>query len=79
MSGADTVLKFGLTIRGGAAASADGTVHFGCFQRLRIFAGGVLISNWDNYNNLLDMLITCQQSTDTVTGYSNFFLLPSIC
>jgi hypothetical protein len=35
---------------------------------LEFFAGGVLISDWDNYNNLLDMLITCQQSTDTVTG-----------
>jgi hypothetical protein len=27
-----------------------------------------LISDWDNYNNLLDMLMTCQQSTDTLTG-----------
>ncbi len=27
-----------------------------------------MISDWDNYNNLLDMLITCQQSTDTVSG-----------
>jgi hypothetical protein len=74
MSGADTVLKLSLTIRGNAAGHATGTVNlnkggaYGCFQRLRIFCAGVMISDWDNYNNLLDMLITCQQSTDTLTG-----------
>jgi hypothetical protein len=74
MSGHDTVLKFGLTLRGGGTASADGTVQlnkggaYGCFQRLRVFAGGVLISDIDNYGNLMDMLISCQQSTDSVMG-----------
>jgi hypothetical protein len=33
-----------------------------------VFVAGVLISDIDNYANLLDMLITCQQSTDTVMG-----------
>lgn len=74
MSGADSVIKFGLTLRGGGIGSGAGTVHlnkggaYGCFQRMRVFAGGVLISDIDNYANLLDMLITCQQSTDSVTG-----------
>ena len=74
MSGADTVLKFTLTIRGGAAVSGAGTVHlnkagaYACFQRMRVFAAGILISAIDNYANLLDMLVTCQQSTDSVMG-----------
>jgi hypothetical protein len=74
MSGHDSVLKFGLSIKYGSTAAAAGTVHlnkggaYGIFQRLRIFAGGVLISDIDNYGNLMDMLVTCQQSTDTVSG-----------
>ena len=74
LSGQDTVLKFGLTIRGGAAVSGAGTVQlnkagaYGCFQRMRVFAAGVLISDIDNYGNLMDLLVTCQQSTDIVTG-----------
>jgi hypothetical protein len=74
MSGHDTVLKFGLSIKNGATAAADGTVKlnkggaYGVFQRMRVFAGGVLISDIDNYGNLMDMLVTCQQSTDTVSG-----------
>ena len=74
MSGADTVLKFGLTVRGGATANADKVTQlnkggaYAVIQRMRVFAGGVLISDIDNYGNLMDMLITCQQSTDIVGG-----------
>ena len=74
MSGVDTVLKFALSIKNGGTAAADGTIKlnkggaYGVFQRMRVFAGGVLISDIDNYGNLMDMLVTCQQSTDTVSG-----------
>ena len=74
MSGHDTVLKFGLSIKNGATAAADGTIKlnkagaYGVFQRMRVFAGGILISDIDNYGNLMDMLVTCQQSTDSVMG-----------
>ena len=74
MSGHDTVLKFGLSIKNGGTAAADGTIKlnkggaYGVFQRMRVFAGGILISDIDNYGNLMDMLITCQQSTDSVMG-----------
>ena len=74
MCGHNSVLKFALSIKNGGTVAADGTVKlnkggaYGVFQRMRVFAGGVLISDIDNYGNLMDMLITCQQSTDTVTG-----------
>ena len=74
MSGVDTVLKFALSIKNGGTAAADGTIKlnkggaYGVFQRMRVFAGGILISDIDNYGNLMDMLVTCQQSTDTVSG-----------
>jgi hypothetical protein len=70
MSGADTVLKFDLTIKSGATTNLANTVllnkagGFGCFQRMRIFHGGSLLSDIDNYANLLDMLVVCQQSAD---------------
>ena len=72
MSGHDTVLKFTLTLKGGAAAHVAHSVKlnkcgaYGCFQRLRIFHGGTLLSDIDNYANLMDMLIPIQQSTDGV-------------
>ena len=74
MSGVDTVLKFALSIKNGGTAAGDGTIKlnkggaYGVFQRMRVFAGGILISDIDNYGNLMDMLVTCQQSTDTVSG-----------
>ena len=74
LSGVDCVLKFALSIKNGGTAAADGTIKlnkggaYGVFQRMRVFAGGILISDIDNYGNLMDMLVTCQQSTDTVSG-----------
>ena len=74
LSGVDTVIKFALTIKNGGTLAAAGTIQlnkggaYGLFQRMRVFAGGVLISDIDNYGNLMDMLVTCQQSTDTVSG-----------
>ena len=75
MSGADTVLKFDFTIKGtDATGNAVNTVlmnksgGYGCFQRMRIFHGGSLLSDIDNYGNLLDMLISAQQSTDSLAA-----------
>jgi hypothetical protein len=72
MSGADTVLKFDLTIRAGdnANGNVNNSVFFnkagayGCFQRMRILHGGTMLSDIDNYANLIDMLVVSQQSTD---------------
>jgi hypothetical protein len=77
MSGADTVLKFDLTIKGAAAGNLSGTVFYnkagayGCFQRLRLIHGGTLLSDMDNYGNLLDMLTVTQQSMDSLGGKYN--------
>ena len=72
LSGHDCVLKFTLTLKGGATAHNANTVKlnkcgaYGCFQRLRIFHSGALLSDIDNYANLMDMLIPIQQSSDGV-------------
>ena len=74
MSGADTMLKFDLTLRGGAAAHVANSIKFnksgvnGCFQRLRIFHGGTLLSDIDHYANLMDMIYPVQQSSDALVG-----------
>ena len=70
MSGHDTVLKFDLTIKANAAGNAANTVFLNkggahaCFQRMRIFHGGSLLSDIDQYANLMDMLVVSQQSAD---------------
>ena len=77
LSGADTVMKFDLTIKAAAAGNAINTIYynkaggFGCFQRMRIFHGGTLLSDIDNYGNLLDILICFQQSTDILGAKYN--------
>lgn len=74
MSGADTVLKFDLTIKGDGAGSAVSSTFFnkagafGCFQRMRILHGGTMLSDIDHYANLLDMLVVSQQSTDILAA-----------
>ena len=75
MSGADTILKFDFTIKGTAATgNAVNTVlmnksgGYSCIQRMRLFHGGTLLSDIDNYGNLLDMLISAQQSTDSLAS-----------
>ena len=77
MSGADTVLKFTLTLKGGATAHTANTVKlnkcgaYGCFQRVRIFHSGALLSDIDNYANLMDMIIPITQSSDDVASKYN--------
>lgn len=77
MSGADTVLKFTLTLKGGATAHTANTVKlnkcgaYGCFQRVRIFHSGALLSDIDNYANLMDMIIPITQSSDGVASKYN--------
>jgi hypothetical protein len=75
MSGADTMLKFDLTIKGRTGgAHAANTIKlnkcgvYGCFQRLRIFHGGTLLSDVDSYANLMDMIFPVQQSSDALAG-----------
>jgi hypothetical protein len=75
MSGADTMLKFDLTIKGRTGGThAANTIKlnkcgvYGCFQRLRIFHGGTLLSDIDHYANLMDMIYPVQQSSDALVG-----------
>ena len=74
LSGADTMLKFDLTIKGGATDSVADSIKlnkcgaYGCFQRMRIFHSGALLSDIDNYANLMDMLFPLQQGSDTLAG-----------
>jgi len=73
MSGRDSCLKFNFNCKnppGGVAATAcfNKCGAFGCIQRIRVFHGSVLLSDIDNYNVLMDMLITCQLSSDIVGG-----------
>ena len=78
MSGQDSILKFDLTLRGAATTGhAANTIYFnkagayGCFQRMRIFHGGALLSDIDNYANLLDMLVVAQQAPDILLSKYN--------
>ena len=73
MSAKDSVFKFNFNCK--APAAIPTTVSFlnrcgafGCIQRLRIFHGSVLLSDIDNYNVLMDLLINAQLSTDIVGG-----------
>ena len=73
MSGRDSCLKFNFNCKnpaGGVPATAcfNKCGAFGCIQRIRVFHGSVLLSDIDNYNVLMDMLISCQLSSDIVGG-----------
>ena len=70
MSGADTVLKCTLNIANAAECTANldrGGVA-GVIQRLRLFHGSTLLSDIDNYGNLVNMMTTLQQSSDSCAG-----------
>ena len=75
MSAADTILKFNLNFANGATANARYRLNrsgaYACIQRMRIFLGSTLLSDIDSYGNLMDMLISAQQSTDSVGGKLN--------
>lgn len=75
MSGPDSVLKMDFTVKGTAATgNALNTIllnkagAYGFFQRMRIFHGGSLLSDIDNYAALMDMLIPIQQSSDALVS-----------
>ena len=73
MSAKDSVLKFNFNCKGPAtiptaAAYLNRCGAFGCIQRLRVFHGSVLLSDIDNYNVLMELLINTQLSTDIVGG-----------
>ena len=76
MSAADTILKFNLNFRNATAGAVTYRLNrsgaYAVIQRVRIFAGNsVLLSDIDAYGNLMDMLISCQQSSDSVGGKLN--------
>jgi hypothetical protein len=72
MSGADTLLKCSLNVRNGTAgagvACLDRGGIAGIIQRLRIFHGSTLLTDIDNYGNLVAMLTSLQQSGETCTN-----------
>ena len=71
MSGADTLLKCTLNLRTSANDAVAALERGGIatiIQRLRMFHGSTLLTDIDNYGNLLSMLTSVQQSSDNVLG-----------
>jgi hypothetical protein len=72
MSGADSLLKFGLTATATATACnyvrLDKAGAHSLIQRVRVFHGSTLLSDIDNYNNLVGMMMALQQSGDSAKG-----------
>jgi hypothetical protein len=72
MSGADSCLKLDFTVRGAVGDNIANSIllnkcgAYGFFQRMRVFHGGSLLSDIDNYAALMDMLIPIQQSSDSI-------------
>ena len=67
--------KFDLTLKGRTGGShlantikLNKSRAYGCIQRMRIFHGGVLLSDIDQYSNLMDMIFPVQQSSDSLVG-----------
>lgn len=77
MSGADSVFKFSLNVGNGSDASGNDFIRLdkcgahGCIKRVRIFHGSTLLSDIDNYNNLVAMMMSLQQSQDSSNGKQN--------
>jgi len=74
MSGADSVLKFTLNVTNGGAINnfirLDKSCH-SLIQRVRVFHGSQLLSDIDNYGNLVSMMMSIQQTTDSFCGKMN--------
>jgi hypothetical protein len=72
MSGADTLLKCSLNVRNGNAGAGIACLErcgiAGVIQRLRIFHGSTLLTDIDNYGNLVSLLTSLQQSAETVSN-----------
>jgi hypothetical protein len=72
MSGADSLLKFGVTATATATACdyvrLDKAGAHSLIQRVRVFHGSTLLSDIDNYNNLVGMMMALQQSGDSAKG-----------
>jgi hypothetical protein len=71
-SGQDSILKFNFNFRNngnaGTTYSLNRSGAYSIFQRMRIILGSTLLSDIDAYGNLMDLLVTTQQSTDAITG-----------
>jgi hypothetical protein len=75
LSGGDSVFKFNLTITNGTtpnnfARLGAGGAH-GCIQRVRLWHGSTLLSDVDDYSNLVAMCIAIQESGDRSHGLQN--------
>ncbi len=72
MSGADSPLKIAVIVKGGVASSnyvrLDKAGIHSLIQRVRVFHGSTLLSDIDNYNNLVGMMMSLQQSGDSGHG-----------
>ena len=72
MAGSESVLKFNLTVKNGAAANAfarlDKAGAHGVIQRLRLYHGSQLLEDLDNYGNIVGHLMSLQQSSDAAHG-----------
>ena len=72
MSGADSLLKFNASVTNDGTASnfvrLDKAGAHSFIQRIRIFHGSTMLSDIDNYNNLVGMLMVLQTSGDAFHG-----------
>ena len=72
MSGADSLLKFSATVTNGIDNSSfvrlDKAGAHSFIQRVRVFHGSTLLSDIDNYNNLVGMMMVLQTSNDAFHG-----------
>ena len=72
MSGADSLLKIGLSVKNSTNGCnfirLDKAGIYSIFQRIRVFHGSTLLSDIDNINNLVAMLMCLQQSGDSAKG-----------
>jgi hypothetical protein len=75
MSGADSILKFDLTVTNGATINnyirLDKAGASSLISRIRIFHGSTLLEDIQNYNNLVAMLNSVQVSADGFKGKGN--------
>jgi hypothetical protein len=72
LSGGDSVLKFNLTVTNGGTANnfirLGAAGAHGAIQRIRLWHGSTLLSDIDDYGNLVAMCMTIQESGDRSHG-----------
>jgi len=72
MSGADSLLKFSVVVKNDGTATdyirLDKAGAHSFIQRVRVFHGSTLLSDIDNYNTLVAMMMALQTSGDSFRG-----------